>query len=291
MASSRERRDADDIEDANEAPAWDERPLVGSGRGLSWSWATAIALLLAAGAAVVDARLHGEIGTIFEAGFFAGAVLAVCAVRRRNLFGPVIQPPLIFALVVPGVVLYASGIPGDADTLSRVLAVGTPIIHGFPIMAAATATTLMIGLLRLLVQRDPARRKPAKAERDSSDRPERRGKRPEPRPSERTGGDRPGRTTGERERPGRQRPGADRAEGTGGNRAPRPTRGDATRAVRDTRGPRPWEAERQAGRPPAPERGGESPQRRQRPQPPDGPPQPGQPRRGPGAPRRRPPER
>ena len=45
----------------------------------------------------VDLQRIGTVGTVFRALYFCGCVLAVTWVRRRNLFGPVVAPPLLLA--------------------------------------------------------------------------------------------------------------------------------------------------------------------------------------------------
>jgi len=66
-----------------------------------------------------------------------------------------VQPPLILALAVPGVVMMGGGATG-AGLTAKALAVGTPLINGFPTMAITTGVTVTIGCVRLLRQRPPA---------------------------------------------------------------------------------------------------------------------------------------
>ncbi|MBW0011162.1 MAG: hypothetical protein JO063_13800, partial [Pseudonocardiales bacterium] len=48
--------------------------------------------------------------------------------------------------------------PSGEGLVATALAVGTPLIDGFPTMAITTGCTLVIGLLRLIVQRRPTPR-------------------------------------------------------------------------------------------------------------------------------------
>ncbi|WP_410670383.1 DUF6542 domain-containing protein [Amycolatopsis sp. cmx-4-68] len=148
-------RDRQSDPDADDVPVpWDERPVVGSRRGLPW-WA---AVLVGFGLAVVGALIgkpsQASIPLIFTVCYIAGAVIAVCAVRRRGLFGPMVMPPLVLAVTVPGVILLTSGSQGD-DMLSKALNIGTPLINGFPTMAITTGITLLIGFVRIFRERDP----------------------------------------------------------------------------------------------------------------------------------------
>ncbi|MEV6874750.1 DUF6542 domain-containing protein [Amycolatopsis sp. NPDC051128] len=155
-------RDRQSDPDADDVPVpWDERPVVGSRRGLPW-WA---AVLVGLGLAVVGAFLgkpsKDNIPLIFTACYIAGAVIAVCAVRRRGLFGPMVMPPLVLAVTVPGVILLTSGSQGD-DMLSKAFDIGTPLINLFPTMAITTGITLLIGVVRIFRERDPDAPKKAK---------------------------------------------------------------------------------------------------------------------------------
>jgi hypothetical protein len=84
-------------------------------------------VLLALGAAVtgavVDMGTSHALGPIFQGGYLLGCVAAVCRVRRRNLFGPMVQPPLILLVVTASVVLLASGKPPGARWQSDVAGV------------------------------------------------------------------------------------------------------------------------------------------------------------------------
>ncbi|KDN18487.1 DUF6542 domain-containing protein [Amycolatopsis rifamycinica] len=273
-------RDRQSDPDADDVPvAWDERPVVGSRRGLPW-WA---AVLIGLGLAIVGALLgkpsQGNLPLVFTVCYIAGAVIAVCAVKRRGLFGPMVMPPLVLAVTVPGVLLLTSGSQGD-DMLSKALNIGTPLINGFPVMAITTGITLLIGFVRIIRERDPdAPKKAKKAVRDDEDDEKRAAAgRPRPAGSNRTGqtplpsGARRGR---EGEPPRRPRPPADgerrtpragspaeRDPGSRGTRkppppatrrTPRPDEGDPRR--REPRG----DAPRRRPRPPAEDGGRDTP--------------------------------
>nr|WP_208407365.1 DUF6542 domain-containing protein [Amycolatopsis granulosa] len=134
---------------------WDQRPIVGDRRGLPWWGAVLLAFGLAVAGAVIDMQTRHELGWLFKGAYFIGAVAAVCAVQRRSLFGPMVQPPLILGITVPGVVLMVSGMPENSDMLSKALAIGTPLINGFPTMAVTTGCTLVLGIVRIYRERNP----------------------------------------------------------------------------------------------------------------------------------------
>ncbi|HEY0640788.1 MAG TPA: DUF6542 domain-containing protein, partial [Pseudonocardiaceae bacterium] len=139
----------------NDAPAsWETQAAVGSVRGIPWWAAVLLALALTGIGVFVDLERINRLGIIFQGAYFVGCVLAVLWVQRRGLFGPMVQPPLILAVAVPGVVMVAGGSSGDGLT-AKALAVGTPLINGFPTMAITTGLTVAIGVARMLLQKAP----------------------------------------------------------------------------------------------------------------------------------------
>jgi hypothetical protein len=138
-------------------PTWDTSAAVSTMRGIPW-WAAVLLALAFTGLGVfIDMERINRLGLIFQACYFVGCVAAVLWVQRRGLFGPMVQPPLILTLAVPGVVLATSG-ANIGDSLSaKALAIGTPLINGFPTMAITTGLCLLIGLVRLARQRPPKR--------------------------------------------------------------------------------------------------------------------------------------
>jgi hypothetical protein len=131
-----------------------ERSILGGVLGLPGYAAILIALGFTGLGVFIDLTRISGLGTIFKGCYFVGCVLAVCWVKRRALFGPMVQPPLLLALAVPAVVLAS----GDNDTGSsgltdHLLSIGTPLVNGFPTMAVATAFAVAIGICRYVLQR------------------------------------------------------------------------------------------------------------------------------------------
>ena len=102
----------------------------------------------------IDLQRVSGLGVVFKGCYLVGCVLGVCWVKRRALFGPMVQPPLLLAVAVPSVVL-AAGDPGDGGLAARLLAIGTPLLNGFPTMAVTTALVIAIGVVRYLVEKSP----------------------------------------------------------------------------------------------------------------------------------------
>lgn len=114
------------------------------------------AIALGAGGTVlgvlIDILRIGTVGGVFTAFYFMGCVLAVAWVRRRNLFGPMVQPPLLLAVAVPAVVLLAAPPRPGSGITEQLIAVGAPLVNAFPTMATTTAVVLAGGALRILLQ-------------------------------------------------------------------------------------------------------------------------------------------
>jgi hypothetical protein len=151
-------RDRQSDPEADEIPVpWDELPIYGTKRGMPWWGAVLLGFGLAILGAFVDQKLQGRLTVLFDVFYGGGAVIAVAWVQRKGLFGPMVQPPLVLAVTVPGVVMFASGVPSGSDTLGTLLKVGQPLIDGFPVMAITTALTVIIGFVRMYRERDPDR--------------------------------------------------------------------------------------------------------------------------------------
>ena len=116
------------------------------------------ALAFTATGALVDVEWLNRLGIVFQACYFLGCLLAVLVVRRKGLFGPMVTPPLILVVAVPGVVLAAGLPPTGGGMVATALAVGTLVIDSFPLMAITTGCTLAIGVFRLITQRRPVPR-------------------------------------------------------------------------------------------------------------------------------------
>ncbi|MEV6231648.1 DUF6542 domain-containing protein [Saccharopolyspora shandongensis] len=256
-------------------------------KGVPLWGAVLLAAIPTAVGTIVDILLWSQPDILFKACFFVGCVLAVLLVKRRSVFGPMVQPPLVLTIVMPLLVLVTgNGVTAGAGITAKALAIARPLISSFPIMAGATIVSLGIGLIRMFVtQRTrsrpeiadsdaatkkrrpvaPPRKKPA--EDAKKRRPEERERTRKPRSDD---AERPQRAQAERGRaqaPGRPRSGD--APGRARGDAPGRARGAEPRPERDGRAvpPRRGAAPRQApGRPRAAEPPqGEPPRRPRRP--------------------------
>ena len=105
-------------------------------RGLPWWAAVLLAFGFAAIAAWVDMHRLDSLGRIYQGAYVLGCLVAVCWVRRRNLFGPMVQPPLVFAVTAIGAVALAQPGPLFSGGFKQLLlSVALPLTSNFPTMA------------------------------------------------------------------------------------------------------------------------------------------------------------
>jgi hypothetical protein len=151
VTATRDRR-SDPAEDAG--TAWDDRPIIGTSSGLPWWGAVLLAFGLATVGAVVDMLTQGSLGVIYQGAYILGCVGAVAAVRRRSLFGPMVQPPLVFAVTAIAAIILLDDESGGGG-MQQLFSIAIPLTKNFPTMAIATALTVAAGLYRLWKEKDP----------------------------------------------------------------------------------------------------------------------------------------
>ena len=156
-----------DLENPDDEPAWDERPIVGASRGLPWWGAVVVAFGLTIVAAIVDMQSSANtLGRLYQIGYVVSCVVAIAWVRRRSVFTAMVQPPLVFAVTFIGAYLFLGNRPAGDGMKQFAISVGLPLANNFPTMAIGTVIALLIGGVRLFTQRNPNK---GGAERDSGD--------------------------------------------------------------------------------------------------------------------------
>jgi hypothetical protein len=123
--------------------------------GLPWWAAILLPLVTTAAGAYVDSTFDHGLGVPFRAAYAGGCVLAVLLVRRRNLFGPMVQPPLILLFAASPVVLLTSGHGLSGSLSSQALTVGAPLVDNFMVQVGVTIATVVLGVIRLILTRRP----------------------------------------------------------------------------------------------------------------------------------------
>ncbi|WP_460957295.1 DUF6542 domain-containing protein [Parasphingorhabdus pacifica] len=161
MTATRERPNASTPDTG--VPAWSDRAAFGTVRGVPLWFAILLPIVTTSLGTGLDIVLWSKPGLLFEALFLLGCVSAVGLARRKNVFGPMVQPPLIAAIVMPVIVLLSGGGSKQGGVTATALAIVQPLINSFPIMAIASGITLGFGLLRLFVLQRAKNRQDAPA--------------------------------------------------------------------------------------------------------------------------------
>ncbi|WP_277675570.1 DUF6542 domain-containing protein, partial [Saccharopolyspora rectivirgula] len=248
MTATRDSQSAPDPEKG--ANDWSAHSAFGS-RGLPLGGALLLAAGLTALGTVLDVLIWSQPGLIYKGCFLVSCTLAVGLVRRRNVFGPMVQPPLVLAVVMPLVVLL-TGLGDGAGLASKALAVVNPLINSFPVMAATTAIAVVIGLVRMFVTERAPAKNTTPDEETSEDAPRKRRKKSEARKKSEEAADsgkrnrRTSRSNPDEEpEPGARRP-RRRQPADGERRRARPEQGGESRRNREQPPARPRE---ETGRP------------------------------------------
>ncbi|QIS15481.1 DUF6542 domain-containing protein [Nocardia arthritidis] len=130
-----------------------QRSILPSVPGLPVGAAILIAVVCTFVGFVIDARGGGDDLTYWFAGFYiVGCVAAVLVVRYRGLFTTMVLPPLLLFIAVP---LAYERLAGHTSTSLRdiLFNLAIPLVHRFPLMALATAIVVVLGIVRIVMNR------------------------------------------------------------------------------------------------------------------------------------------
>jgi hypothetical protein len=113
------------------------------------------ALLVLIGISSVGALIDTISGTQARGGFNIGivgaSIAAILIVRRSAMFPVVVVPPIVYS-IASGILLYARS-NGLHDRKVLIDTAANWLVYGFPAIAAATASVLIIAGIRLLTRR------------------------------------------------------------------------------------------------------------------------------------------
>jgi Gpi18-like mannosyltransferase len=120
-------------------------------RGLP-GWAAVLLLIVIAGiGGVIDQVTGSSLKGIFNYGLIVASLAAILAVRRGQMFGVVIAPPLVY-FIGSAAKLYISS-NGLKDHSKLTDAAANWLVYGFPAIAAATAVVLVVAGIRTITRR------------------------------------------------------------------------------------------------------------------------------------------
>jgi hypothetical protein len=123
----------------------------GRERGLP-GWAGLLVLIGVTTLGIVFDAVRGhQLGVGFNVGIIAGSIIAILVVRRSGMFPVVVAPPIVYSLGA-GISLYLRS-SGLHDRGVLIDAATNWLVYGFPAIAAATASVLIIAGIRLIIRR------------------------------------------------------------------------------------------------------------------------------------------
>ncbi len=132
-----------------------QRSVVPTIPGVAAGVAVAIAVGCSFVGFLIDASGGSDLTRVFSVLYFLGCVAAVLAVRHRGLFTAVVQPPLLLFIAVPlAYQHFTEG--GGASVKDILLNVAIPLVNRFPLMLVTTAATVIIGIVRFVLERQGA---------------------------------------------------------------------------------------------------------------------------------------
>lgn len=114
---------------------------------MRWWLAVLVAVGLSLGAALAEVFFGSPWHPLFLAVYAAGCLVAVIAVRGPALPAVAVLPPVLLVLAVGLGVLARGG--GRAALVTA----GVGVVVDFPVMCAVTATTVLIGSIRVVRRR------------------------------------------------------------------------------------------------------------------------------------------
>jgi hypothetical protein len=114
-------------------------------------WFAVLVLVFIAGVGgLIDQATGSQIRGAFSWGLILASLVAILVVKRGQMFGVVIAPPLVY-LLASAAKLYLAG--GLHDRKVLLDAASSWLVYGFPAIAGATAIVLVIAGIRMIIRR------------------------------------------------------------------------------------------------------------------------------------------
>ena len=115
-------------------------------------WLAVVVLVVIAGAGgLLDSVGGSSISGVFNYALVVASLVAIVIVRRNNMFGVVIAPPLVYFIASAGLLYFRTG--GLHDRGKLIDAATNWIVYGFPAIAGATAVVLVVAGIRLVTHK------------------------------------------------------------------------------------------------------------------------------------------
>jgi hypothetical protein len=115
-------------------------------------WAAVLVLLAISGVGgLIDESNGTSVRGWFNWSLVLGSLVAILIVRRTQMFGVVIAPPLIYFIASAGMLYIRSDGLKNRDVLIN--AAANWLVYGFPAIAGASAVVLAIAGIRMITRR------------------------------------------------------------------------------------------------------------------------------------------
>jgi len=115
-------------------------------------WLAVLLLIAIAGVGgLIDQSLGAHLKGIFSYALVLASVIAILAVKRSQMFGVVIAPPLVYFAASAGLLYIRSG--GLSNRKVLIDYASQWLVYGFPAIAGATAAVLIIAGIRMVTGR------------------------------------------------------------------------------------------------------------------------------------------
>jgi hypothetical protein len=115
-------------------------------------WAAVVLLVaIAAVGGLIDSLSGSAVRGVFNWSLVFASLVAIIAVKRTEMFGVVVAPPLVYFAASAGLLYVRSG--GLHDRGKLLDAATNWIVYGFPAIAAATVVVLVVAGIRILSKR------------------------------------------------------------------------------------------------------------------------------------------
>ncbi len=113
---------------------------------MRWWMGMLMALGVSVAGAIADARLAGSSHLVLATAYVLGCLVAVLGVSGPGLVAVTVEPPVVLLVAVGA----AEALSGRTSGMSGiVLGAGLRVTSLFPVMAAVSGATVLVGLLRL----------------------------------------------------------------------------------------------------------------------------------------------
>jgi hypothetical protein len=120
-------------------------------RGLPGWGALLVLIGIAALGGLIDMLRGTHVRGAFNIAIVVAALVAILVVRRSSLFTVVVAPPIVYTAATLGTVYIRSG--GLKDKKILFDSAASWLVYGFPAIAAATATVLIVAGVRLIIRK------------------------------------------------------------------------------------------------------------------------------------------